>query len=74
MAGGDQVLFHATLALSAFDLETLRGEVCYSQPKLVLNKECIRLLRERVADPDLGISDQTIGSVLFLAIVEVRSP
>jgi hypothetical protein len=28
-------------------------------------------LRERVEDPLLSISDQTMGSILFLVIVEV---
>jgi len=59
VAGGDQVLFHATLALSAFDLENLQGDDGESRSKLILNKECIRLLRERVADPVLGINDQS---------------
>jgi hypothetical protein len=40
----------------------------------MLNKECIGLLRQRVEDPVLGVSDQTIGSVVFLAIVEVSDP
>ena len=66
-------MFHATLQLSAFDLETRKGEENDNRPKLILDKECIRLLRERVEDPVLGVSDQTMGSVLFLAIVEVIS-
>jgi hypothetical protein len=33
----------------------------------------IRVLRQRVEDPVLGASDQTMGSVLFLEIVEVSS-
>lgn len=79
MAGHDQVLFHATLQLSAFDLENLTGEETKTRPKLLLDKECIRLLRERVEDPILGISDQTIASVLFLMIIavcnaEIRKP
>jgi hypothetical protein len=39
---------------------------------LLLNRECISLLRQRVEHPVLGVSDQTIGSVVFLAIVEVN--
>jgi hypothetical protein len=33
--------------------------------------ECIRLLAERVQDPVLGISDQTISAVAILASIEV---
>lgn len=71
LAADDPVLFHATLQLSALDLELLRGGDREAQNKFLLNKECISLLRERVEDPVLGLSDQTIASVLFLIIVEV---
>ncbi|KAF8862195.1 hypothetical protein BDZ45DRAFT_723329 [Acephala macrosclerotiorum] len=70
LAADDPVLFHATLQLSALDLELLRGGDREAQTKFLLNKECISLLRERVEDPVLGLSDQTIASVLFLIIVE----
>lgn len=67
------MLYHATLQLSALDLEVLRGGDGEAQAKFLLNKECITLLRQRVEDPVLGLSDQTIASVLFLIIVEVRA-
>lgn len=63
-------MFHATLQLSALDLEILKGEDDGTRPMLLLKKECIRLLRERVGDPVLSVSDHTIGSVLALSIVE----
>lgn len=63
-------MFHATLLLSALDLEILKGEDDGTRPMLLLRKECIRLLRERVGDPVLSVSDHTIGSVLALSIVE----
>jgi hypothetical protein len=71
LAYDDPVLFHATLQLGALDLEILKSEDPNSMSKLMLSKECIRLLRQRVEDPVLGVSDKTIGSVLFLIIVEV---
>lgn len=71
MACEDALLFHATLHLTAFDLQKLKGSTDETKSKLLLNNECIRLLRKRVEDPILGISDQTMGSVLFLAVVEV---
>ncbi|KUJ12249.1 uncharacterized protein LY89DRAFT_673249 [Mollisia scopiformis] len=73
LASDDIVLFHATLQLSALDLEVLRGgDNEAAQAKFLLNKECITLLRKRVEDSILGISDQTIASVLFIIIVEFQ--
>lgn len=69
----DSVLFHATLRLSSLHLAELRGDKDQSVSKGLLNKECIRLLRERIEDPILSITDQTIGSLLFLIIIEVSS-
>lgn len=69
-AGHDPVLFHATLHLSSFHLSALKGEEGKIPSNALLNRECIRLLRERVEHPTLGISDETIGSILFLTIVE----
>lgn len=71
-AGQDAVLFHATLHLAAFDLSELAGEHSQIMSKQLLNRDCIRLLRERIEDPILGIGDQTMGSILFLIIVDVR--
>ncbi|KAK0120102.1 hypothetical protein ONS95_011512 [Cadophora gregata] len=70
MAADDPAMFNATLQLSAFDLEVLQGSKETQSSKLLLNKECISLLRQRVEDPVLGISDETIGSILVLTIVE----
>jgi hypothetical protein len=73
MASEDAVMFHATLQLSALDLQILKGEDDDGRPMLLLKEECMRLLRERVGDPVLSVSDHTIGSVLALSIVEVSS-
>ncbi|KAG4431697.1 hypothetical protein IFR05_012821 [Cadophora sp. M221] len=70
MASESPAMFNATLQLSAFDLEVTQGDKGTQRSKLLLNKECISLLRKRVEDPILGVSDETIGSVLVLTIVE----
>jgi hypothetical protein len=71
MASEDALLFHATLQLSALDLEVLKGEIGLSRTSFLLRKECISLLRERVEKPLLGVSDETIAAVIYLTIVEV---
>lgn len=67
----DEVLFHAILELSASRMmhysSTRSGIVA---PYRIMG-ECIRLLAERVQDPVLGISDQTISAVATLASLEV---
>jgi hypothetical protein len=55
-------------------METLQGKRQSLKSALLLNKECISLLRQRVEDLVLGVSDEAIGSVAFLTIVEVSDP
>ena len=66
----DNVLFHVTLLLSGRSLERLekQEEGHYSRKLL---GECVTLLRSRLQDPDLGVSDHTIVAVANLATVEV---
>jgi hypothetical protein len=45
------------LALVHLILEALQGEGQSLKSTLLLNKECISLLRQRVEDPVLGVSD-----------------
>lgn len=71
----DQVLFHATLQLSAMRLSKHRisqNVKLDSDTKMQLETECIRLLRDRVENQDLGkgVSDQTISAVATLAAIE----
>ena len=73
MASDDILLFHATLQMSALDLETVNGKNELTKSKSLLSRECISLLRERLQDEQLGTSDGTIAAVLFLAIVEVTT-
>ena len=67
----DSVLFHVILQLSASNLETLKNRKAPRLAKLSM-AECIRLLRERVQDESLGVSDQTMVAVATLAALEVR--
>ena len=67
----DDVLFHVTLLLSSLSLERLKGHSTTPHTKQLL-AECIRLLSQRVEDPVLGISDQTVVAVANLAAIEVR--
>jgi hypothetical protein len=69
MATEDALLFHATLSLAAHDLAVLKGEDEITRMKLLFLQECISLLRQRLDDPELGVSDVTIAAVLILAIV-----
>jgi hypothetical protein len=63
-------MFHATLQLSAIRLENRMSGIHVESRRLM--GECIRLLNNRVRDPLLNVSDQTIGAVAILATVEVE--
>lgn len=67
----DRVLFHVILQLSALNLETLKSQPDGDHSRQLM-RECIRLLRERVQDEILGISDQTIVAVANLTAIEVN--
>ena len=73
MASSDELLFHATLALSAFDLNNRhKGEGGNSaKNSALLGKECVRLLRQRIEEAPSDVSDCTIQAVLSLIIIEV---
>ena len=60
---------HVILQISAINLEQLRGEE--ARRSRLLMGECIRLLRDRVQDQVLGVSDQTLVAVANLAAIEV---
>jgi hypothetical protein len=67
----DEVLFHATLHLSAMRVESDVLRNCGVNIAL-LSAECIRLLRDRVEKSGgNGLSDETISAVATLAAVEV---
>lgn len=62
------------LELSAVRLERHSKSLCshqkVSQPRQIMS-ECIRLLAQRVQDPQLSASDHTISAVTTLAGIEV---
>ncbi|KAI9710308.1 MAG: hypothetical protein M1820_002802 [Bogoriella megaspora] len=65
----DELLFNVVLYLSAESLESLQpGEA--SSSANVLMTHCIRLLRERVAEPGLGTTNETIVAVANLMAIE----
>jgi hypothetical protein len=69
----DSLLLRAALLSCAVHLENLQGRRDSLNAGL-LRMSTITLLRERIQDQELSISDQSIGAVLTLAGVEVRKP
>lgn len=66
----DSLLFHSNLQVSARSLERRQG-LKWSTSSDVVERECVRLLRERVQDPVLGISNHTLGAIARMMEVEV---
>ena len=66
----DDVLFHVALLLNALSLERLEQQEEGWDSKKVL-EECMARLRNRLPDPELGISDHTTVAVANLATIEV---
>lgn len=73
MASNDVLLFHATLQLSALDMDNRKGDSLSPKSSTLLGKECVRLLRQRIEEAPSSVSDSTIQAVLSLIIVEVCS-
>jgi hypothetical protein len=69
----DSLLLRAALLSCAVHLENLQGRRD-SLNAVLLRMSTITLLRERIQDQELSISDQSIGAVLTLAGVEVSNP
>jgi hypothetical protein len=71
LAGTDSLLFHSNLQVSARSLERRQG-LKWSKYSDIVARECVRLLRERVQDPVLGLSNHTLGAIARMMEVEVR--
>jgi hypothetical protein len=67
----DRVLFHTILQHAAVQLEILghTGARTLSQR---LMGDCLRLLQERIRDPDHAVSNETLAAVANLAAIEVK--
>jgi hypothetical protein len=70
MASDDELLFHATLQLSAFDIDSSKGQKESSKNTSMIGKECVRMLRNRIEAASDRISDSTIAAVVSLLVVE----
>jgi len=68
----DTLLLHVMLHVTAFELEWLKGSPNGFHSE-VYAMENIMILRNRVQDPMVGSSDQTITAVATLASFEVRT-
>jgi len=69
----DDFLHNVTLQVAAVDLEWARGEHnAYHSD--IYTKHSLHMLRNRIQDTDLGISNETIAAVASLAALEVGTP
>jgi hypothetical protein len=67
---GDPFLDQVALQVAAVDLEWAK-EKPGAHSSNALSKESVRILRERLKDPILGTSDETIAAASMLAVIEV---
>ena len=68
----DPALFQATLLISAVHLALLHGGIL-GEEVFYHKGETIRLVNNRLRDPEQGATDGTIGAVACLTIIEVSS-
>lgn len=68
----DPVLFHATLLISSVHLALLQGGIL-GEEVFYYKGETIRLVNDRLGDPEHGATDATIGAVACLTVIEVSS-
>jgi hypothetical protein len=66
----DQAAFHALLSYSGHHLATVRGEKI-SPSTLAHKAESIRIVNERLNDPQLRMTDGTIQTIILLSHIEV---
>lgn len=67
----DPLLFLTTLNVAAIHLDLLQGR--YSSPATIARKgEAIHLINARLQRPSQALTNETIGSVVMLAAMEVR--
>ena len=68
----DPLLFLSTLNLATIHLDVLNGQ--HSSPVTIARKcEAIRRINARVQSPNDALTNETIGSVVMLAAMEVGS-
>ena len=66
----DPVLFNVSLQTASWDNE-FHAKKGFSQ-SAALMKDCISLLRQKVAVPTLAFQDATMNAVITLAAIEVN--
>jgi hypothetical protein len=69
----DAALFHATLYAGASHFDLSRGER-QSSITLYHQAEAIRLINERLSDPEFAVDDRTLIAVTPLALFAVSTP
>ena len=62
-------MFNAILLQSSYDLDYLQGQT-QSTSSAVVRDHCLSVLRQRILDAVVGVSDATIVSVAMLAALE----